>query len=55
MVPNTAVAGIVGCQKNKNRKVIIKNQALFTDCISKISNTKIENPKEIDVVMSCLI
>ena len=36
---------------NANKKVIFKNCVLFTDCTSKINNTKIDNAKDIDVVM----
>ena len=31
---------------------MIKNYALFTDCISGISNKEIDHVKDIDVVMS---
>ena len=31
---------------------IFKNCAPFTDCISEINNTKIDNAKDIDVVMA---
>ena len=37
---------------NINQKVILKNCALFTNCISKINNTQIDNPEHIDIVMS---
>ena len=37
---------------NKNNKeVVFRNCAPFTDCISKIKNTQIDNAKDIDVVM----
>ena len=36
---------------NTNKKVIFKNCAPFTNCISKINNTQIDNPKDIDIVM----
>ena len=35
----------------RNKGVIFKNCALFTDCISEINNTLIDNAKYIDVVM----
>ena len=47
-VNNTAVAGAAN---NTNRKVIFKNCAPFTNCISKINNTQIDNAKDIDIVM----
>ena len=37
---------------NTDNKVIFKNCAPFTDCISKINNTQIDNAKDIDIVMS---
>ena len=38
-----------GC--NNNIQVIFTNCAPFTDCISEINNTQIDNGKDIDVVM----
>ena len=35
----------------KNKGVIFKNGATFTDCISEINNTQIDNAKYIDVLM----
>ena len=36
---------------NTNKKVIFKNCAPFTSCISEINNTQIDNAKDIDIVM----
>ena len=36
---------------NTNKKVVFKNCALFTNCISKIKNTQIDNAENIDIVM----
>ena len=36
---------------NINKKVIFKNCTPFTDCISKINNTQVDNAKDIDIVM----
>ena len=36
--------------RERNKK-IFKNCALFTNCISKISNTQIDNNKDTDVLM----
>ena len=33
-------------------KVVFKNCAPFTDCISEINNTQIDHAKDIDIVMS---
>ena len=49
-VNNTAVAG--PAVNNTNKKVIFKNCAPFTNCISEINNTQIDNAKDIDIVMS---
>ena len=36
---------------NTNKKVVFKNCAPFTNCISKINNTQVDNAKDIDIVM----
>ena len=36
---------------NNDKEVVFKDCALFTDCINEISNTKIANPKKIDIFM----
>ena len=36
---------------NTNKKVIFKNCAPFTNCISEINNTQVDNAKDIDMVM----
>ena len=36
---------------NTNKKVIFKNCAPFTNCISEINNMQIDNAKDIDIVM----
>ena len=48
-VNNTAADGAAA--NNTNKKVIFKNCAPFTNCISKINNTQIDNPEHIDIVM----
>ena len=48
-VNDTADAG--ADVNNTNRKVIFKNCAPFTNCISEINNTQIDNAKDIDIVM----
>ena len=48
-VNNTADAGAAA--NNTNKKVIFKNCAPFTNCISKINNTQIDNAECIDIVM----
>ena len=48
-VNNTAAAGAAA--NNINKKVIFKNCAPFTNCISEINNTQIDNTKDIDIVM----
>ena len=37
---------------NTNKKVIFKNCAPFTNCISEINITQVDNAKDIDIVMS---
>ena len=48
-VNNTAADSAAA--NNTNKKVIFKNCAPFTDCISKIKNRNIDNAKYIDIVM----
>ena len=49
-VPNTTAAG--AAVNNTNKKVIFKNCAPFTDCITKIYNTQVDDAQQIDVVMN---
>ena len=48
-VPNTAGAG--AAVNNTNKKVIFKNCAPFTNCISQINNTQVDDAHNIDIVM----
>ena len=48
-VDNTAAEGAAA--NNANEKVIFKNCAPFTNCISEINNTQVDNTKDIDIVM----
>ena len=48
-VNNTAAAGAAA--NNTNKKVIFKNCAPFTNCISKVNNTQTDNAECIDTVM----
>ena len=36
---------------NTNKKVIFKNCATFTECISKTNNTQVDNAEDIDIVI----
>ena len=36
---------------NNDKEVVFKNCAPFSDCISDINNTQIDNSKNIDVIM----
>ena len=45
------VAQAGGNSNNANKKVVFKNCAPFTDYISEINNTQIDNAKQIDVNM----
>ena len=47
-VNNTAAGDDIN---NSDRKLIFKNCAQFTNCISEINNTQIDNAKDIDIVM----
>ena len=48
-VNNTAAQGAAA--NNTNKKVIFKNCSPFTNCISEINNTQIDNAKDIDTVI----
>ena len=48
-VNNTAAADAEA--SNTNKKVILKNCAPFTNCISEINNTQVDNAKDTDIVM----
>ena len=43
--------GAGAAANNTNKKVVFKNCAPFTNCISKINNTQIDNAEYIDIVM----
>ena len=47
-VPNTAATG--AAVNNTNKKVIFKKCAPFTDCITEINNTQVDDAQNIDVV-----
>ena len=40
--------------RNNRKNIIIKNSAPFTDCISEINNTQIDNARDSKVVMPVL-
>ena len=48
-VNNTAVADAAA--NNTDKKVLFKNCASFTKCISRINNTQVDNAQDIDIVM----
>ena len=48
-INNTAAQGAAA--NNIDKKVIFKNRAAFTNCISEINNTQIDNAKDIGIVM----
>ena len=49
-VNNTAAADADA--NNTNKKAIFENSAAFTNCISEINNTQVDNTKDMDIVMS---
>ena len=48
-VPNN---GTAAAPNKRNKEVVFKNCAPFTDCASEINNTRLDNAKDIDVVMN---
>ena len=51
MSQNIAVTELVPGGGHNNIQVVFRNCALFTDCITEINNTQIDNAKGIDIVM----
>ena len=52
LVSGTIIAASLAAGRGNNDiEVVFKNCAPFTDCISEINNTQIDNAKEINVVM----
>ena len=49
-VSNTAAAGVV--VNNTNKKVISKDCASFTDCITEVNHTQVDDAQKINIVMS---
>ena len=47
--------GIAAAQNNRNKKLIFKNCAPFTNYIREIYNTQIDNAKDIDIVLPMYI
>ena len=45
------VAELAASGRNNDIQVVSKNCALFTDYVSEVNNTQIDNAKEIDIVM----
>ena len=48
-VPNTSADGAT---VSNRKNITIKNCALFTNCISEINNTQIDDAKDMDIVMT---
>ena len=48
----TVALATAAAPNNANKKVIFKNCAPFTNCISRINNTQVDNAHDLDVVMS---
>ena len=47
-VPNAAAGRAAA---NNRKTIIIKNDAPFTNCVSELNNTQIDNGKDIDIVV----
>ena len=48
---NNTAATAAAAANNTNKKIIFKNCAPFTNCISEINHTQVDNAKDIDIVM----
>ena len=51
LVSGNTAAKLAAGGRNKGIEVVFKNYAPFTDYISEINNTQIDNAKDIDVVI----
>ena len=49
IIDETSAVG--AAPNNTKKKVIFKNCAPFTNCVSEIKNTQVDNAKNIDIVM----
>ena len=49
IVSNISAAGVAA---NNRKNIATKNWALFTNCISEINNTQIDNAKDMEIVMA---
>ena len=47
----TVAVATAASPNNANKKVIFENYAPFTNCISRINNTPVDDPYDIDAVM----
>ena len=47
----TTVAELAAGRENNNIQAVFKNCAPFTDCVSEINNTQIDNARDIDIGM----
>ena len=52
MITVTAAAGANNIRDKKNRKLILKNNAPFVSCITRINGELIEDADDLDIVMS---
>ena len=52
LVSGTVTVAVLGAgEVNNNKNVAFKICALFTDCISEINNTQVDNAKDFDILM----
>ena len=50
-VLSMTTVGVAGGTNNRGKKLMSKNCATFTDCISEINSMQVHTDKDIDVVM----
>ena len=55
MITFTAAAGANNIRVKKNRKLILKNNAPFVSCITRINGELIEDADDLDIVCLCII
>ena len=52
LVKGTITVNNTGADANNtNKKVIFKNCSIFSNCITEVNNTQVDNAKDIDIIM----
>ena len=55
VVKKTITAKGINANNRTDKNLALKNNAMFSSCISKINNTFVDNAEDLDIVMSMYI